>query len=170
MEENGGSEWYDDYADQGDDTDGLQIEEYDITASPNDFNVMTLCSYIDSGSVRIPGFQRNFVWDIRRASRLIESLILGLPVPQLFLHEQERRLPERYTKHIRSGVDSSSGFRKYSGSIAWYGRLSAKALVKPRRAEKDQDDRTRRRHAEADNGRRLSGDSVALGTWHVGSD
>ena len=90
MEENGGSEWYDDYADKAGDTEELQIEEYDITASPNDFNVMTLCSYVDSGSVRIPGFQRNFVWDIRRASRLIESLILGLPVPQLFLYEQER--------------------------------------------------------------------------------
>lgn len=90
MEDNGGSEWYDDYTDKADDTEELQIEEYDITASPNDFNVMTLCSYVDSGSVRIPGFQRNFVWDIRRASRLIESLILGLPVPQLFLYEQER--------------------------------------------------------------------------------
>ena len=79
--------WFDDYADGDDD---LQIDEYDITASPNDFNVMTLCSFIDSGSVRIPGFQRNFVWDIARASRLIESLLLGLPVPQLFLYEQER--------------------------------------------------------------------------------
>ena len=79
--------WFDDYADGDDD---LQVEEYDITASPNDFNVMTLCSFIDAGSVRIPGFQRNFVWDITRASRLIESLILGLPVPQLFLYEQDR--------------------------------------------------------------------------------
>ena len=87
MDENGQSDWYDDYAEGKDD---LQIDEYDITASPNDFNVMTLCSFIDSGSVRIPGFQRNFVWDIGRASRLIESLILGLPVPQLFLYEQER--------------------------------------------------------------------------------
>ena len=87
MDENGRSAWYDDYAE---DKDELQIDEYDITASPNDFNVMTLCSFIDSGSVRIPGFQRNFVWDIGRASRLIESLILGLPVPQLFLYEQER--------------------------------------------------------------------------------
>ena len=81
------SDWFDDYVDGDDD---LQIEEYDITATPNDFNVMTLCSFIDSGSVRIPGFQRNFVWDMARASRLIESLILGLPVPQLFLYEQER--------------------------------------------------------------------------------
>ena len=81
------NDWFDDYADGQDE---LQIEEYDITASPNDFNVMTLCSFIDSGSVRIPGFQRNFVWDMARASRLIESLILGLPVPQLFLYEQQR--------------------------------------------------------------------------------
>ena len=78
MDENGQSDWYDDYAEGKDD---LQIDEYDITASPNDFNVMTLCSFIDSGSVRIPGFQRNFVWDLGRASRLIESLILGLPGP-----------------------------------------------------------------------------------------
>ena len=88
MNDNGSpNNWFDDYADDDDD---LDIVEYDITTSPNDFNVMTLCSFIDSGSVRIPGFQRNFVWDMTRASRLIESLILGLPVPQLFLYEQER--------------------------------------------------------------------------------
>lgn len=87
MDENGRSDWYDDYAE---DKDELQIEEYDITASPNDFTVMMLCDFVDSGLVRIPGFQRNFVWDIGRSSRLIESLILGLPVPQLFLYEQER--------------------------------------------------------------------------------
>ena len=87
MSENGASDWYDD-ADEG--IHDLQVDEYDITVSPNDFNVMTLCSFVDRGSVRIPGFQRNFVWDIGRASRLIESLILGLPVPQLFLYEQER--------------------------------------------------------------------------------
>lgn len=88
MNDNGSpDDWFDDYADGHDDMD---IVEYDITTSPNDFNVMTLCTFIDSGSVRIPGFQRNFVWDMTRASRLIESLILGLPVPQLFLYEQER--------------------------------------------------------------------------------
>ena len=87
MDQNGRPDWYDDYAE---DREELQIEEYDISASPNDFNVMTLHSFVDSGSVRIPGFQRNFVWDIGRSSRLIESLILGLPVPQLFLYEQER--------------------------------------------------------------------------------
>jgi len=40
--------------------------------------------------VVIPGFQRNYVWDLRRASKLIESLIIGLPVPQTFLYEEAR--------------------------------------------------------------------------------
>ena len=87
MSDNGREPWFEDYAE---DTDELEIEEYDITATPNDFNVMTLYSFVDSGSVKIPGFQRNFVWDIGRASKLVESLILGLPVPQLFLYEQNR--------------------------------------------------------------------------------
>jgi uncharacterized protein with ParB-like and HNH nuclease domain len=79
--------WFDDYA--GDDDD-LQIDEYDITSSPNDFNVLTLYNFVESGAVRIPGFQRNYVWDKIRASKLIESLILGIPVPQLFLYERAR--------------------------------------------------------------------------------
>jgi uncharacterized protein with ParB-like and HNH nuclease domain len=49
-----------------------------------------LFSFVESGAVRIPGFQRNFVWDHVRASKLIESLILGIPVPQLFVYEQAR--------------------------------------------------------------------------------
>ena len=78
---------FDDYVGEDDE---LQVDEYDISVTPNDFNVMTLNSFIESGAVRIPGFQRNFVWDIRRASKLIESLIVGLPVPQIFLYEQAR--------------------------------------------------------------------------------
>src|SRR5207248_10719867 len=80
-------EWFDDYADENQE---FQIDEYDLTQSPNDFNVSTIFSFIESGSVKIPGFQRHYVWDLARASRLIESIILGLPVPQLFLYEEGR--------------------------------------------------------------------------------
>jgi uncharacterized protein with ParB-like and HNH nuclease domain len=68
----------------------VSIKEYDITASPNDFNVKTIFDFIESGSVKIPGFQRNYVWDIKRASKLIESIIIGIPIPQVFLYEEER--------------------------------------------------------------------------------
>ena len=87
MNEDANTTWFDDYVDEADE---LQIEEYDITAAPNDFNIVTIHNFLESGAVRIPAFQRNFVWDIGRASRLIESLILGLPVPQIFLYETEK--------------------------------------------------------------------------------
>lgn len=80
-------DWFEDYVE---DEDGFEIEEYDLTSTPNDFNITTIFHFIESGAVRIPGFQRNFVWDQARASKLIESLMLGLPVPQLFLYEEER--------------------------------------------------------------------------------
>ncbi|PVA30936.1 Uncharacterized conserved protein [Mycobacteroides abscessus subsp. abscessus] len=72
------------------DAEEAQIDEYDLTTSPNDFNVLTIYTFVKSGSVVIPGFQRNYVWDKKRASRLIESLIIGLPVPQVFLYEEDR--------------------------------------------------------------------------------
>lgn len=77
--------WYDDDTEQEDESSS--ITEYDITASPNDFNIMTIFSFIERGVVKIPGFQRNYVWDIKRASKLIESIIIGLPIPQIFLYE-----------------------------------------------------------------------------------
>ena len=78
---------------EGDDDSPEQgglIGEYEISASPNDFNVRTLYDFIDSGIVKVPGFQRNYVWDIKRASKLIESLLIGIPVPQIFLYEEAK--------------------------------------------------------------------------------
>jgi len=68
----------------------FEVEEFDIVSAPNDWNVTTIVNFIQSGAVKIPPYQRNYVWDIRRASKLIESLLLGLPVPQVFLYEEAR--------------------------------------------------------------------------------
>jgi Protein of unknown function DUF262 len=75
---------------EDDEDEDLPVREYEITASPNDFNVLTIFNFIESGAVKIPGFQRNYVWDIKRASKLIESLIIGLPIPQIFLYEEAK--------------------------------------------------------------------------------
>jgi hypothetical protein len=36
--------------------------------------------------ITVPSFQRNFVWNIKQSSLLIESFLLGLPVPQVFFY------------------------------------------------------------------------------------
>lgn len=65
------------------------ISDYGITIMPNDFNVSTLYNLIKRGKIEIPNFQRNFVWDKKQSSKLIESFILGLPVPQIYLYQDE---------------------------------------------------------------------------------
>lgn len=70
--------------------DEYPIGEYDLTSSPNDFNLSSLVNFIETGIFKIPVFQRNYVWDLKRASKLIESLLIGLPIPQLFLYEAEK--------------------------------------------------------------------------------
>jgi hypothetical protein len=76
--------------DDGESEDSTPLTEYDLVSTPNDFNVLTIKSFLESGAVKIPRYQRNYVWDRARASKLIESLILGLPVPQVFLYEEGR--------------------------------------------------------------------------------
>ena len=68
----------------------VAFKEYEISATPNDFNVNTIFDFIESGVVKIPGFQRNYVWDKKRASKLIESILINIPVPQIFLYEQAK--------------------------------------------------------------------------------
>lgn len=68
----------------------VSFKEYEISAVPNDFNVNTIFNFVESGVVGIPGFQRNYVWDKKRASKLIESIIIGIPIPQIFLWEKAR--------------------------------------------------------------------------------
>lgn len=41
----------------------------------------------DQNDIFVPEYQREFVWDDNRQSRLIESIILGLPIPIIFLAE-----------------------------------------------------------------------------------
>ncbi len=58
---------------------------YDITSYGIDFDVEGLVRRIARGDVYIPEFQREFVWKMTESSRFVESLLLGLPVPGIFL-------------------------------------------------------------------------------------
>lgn len=62
--------------------------EYNISSYGADYPVDGLVARITKGSIYIPSFQRSYVWNIYRASRFIESLLLGLPVPAIFLSKE----------------------------------------------------------------------------------
>ena len=59
--------------------------KYDISSYGVDFDVEGLCRRLRRQEIFVPSFQRNYIWNVREASRFVESLLLGLPVPGIFL-------------------------------------------------------------------------------------
>lgn len=75
------------------DDDEVDLDDHDIvyqiTTSGADFDVDGLVKRFDRGSIYRPEFQRNFVWTWPQASKFIESILLGLPIPSVFLFREE---------------------------------------------------------------------------------
>ena len=92
--------------------DAEHFVEFDLNIYPSDYTLKGLADMWNDGEIEIPDFQRNFVWTIRQSSLLIESFLLGLPVPQAFFYvdDQERRLVIDGLQRISSIVFFFEGF------------------------------------------------------------
>ncbi|TAH15948.1 MAG: DUF262 domain-containing protein [Runella slithyformis] len=54
-----------------------------------EYTLELLIEKYKEGEIFIPKYQREYVWEERRASKFIESLILGLPIPYMFLADSK---------------------------------------------------------------------------------
>ena len=83
-----------------DDVEILQLEselkdseltplKYDISIIPADYTLEVLYHKWNAKEIVIPQFQRSYVWNIVQASRLIESFMMGLPIPPVFFYVQD---------------------------------------------------------------------------------
>jgi hypothetical protein len=77
------------------DDDEEPVDVRDVTSAvvtDTDWTTETILSQMRRGNIQLnPRFQRRDAWDQSRKSRFIESLILGLPIPQLVLAADKRR-------------------------------------------------------------------------------
>lgn len=62
--------------------------KYEITSYGADYDVEGLVKRLNEGSIIVPTFQRAYVWNLSQASRFVESLLLGLPVPGVFMSKE----------------------------------------------------------------------------------
>ena len=101
---------------------------FSITSYGADYPVDTLVKRMKGEAFFIPKFQRNFVWSQRHASRFIESLLMGLPVPGIFLYKEadtgkhlvvdgQQRL--RTLQYFYAGVFKDRAFRLIGVRKEW---------------------------------------------------
>ncbi len=65
-------------------TTSYRLNSYGI-----DFDVNGLVRRQENNNIYLPDFQRNYVWSKNQASKFIESLLLGLPIPSICLYKEE---------------------------------------------------------------------------------
>lgn len=84
----------DDIIDKGIENDEEKIYDVDIRACKfstygGDFIVRQLMDMMSEKEIDIPKIQRHYVWTTKIASRFIESILLDLPLPSIFLAKNE---------------------------------------------------------------------------------
>ncbi len=85
--------------------DGVEIEETEdespvevplenrrVQTDKQDIPIDTLKGWIERGKINLqPNFQRYYVWDGTKESRLIESVLLEIPLPVIYIAEEENK-------------------------------------------------------------------------------
>lgn len=62
----------------------------DLITTTLDYNLQTVASLVGDGRIDLsPSFQRRDRWDLNRRSLLIESFLMNVPLPPVFLNEDE---------------------------------------------------------------------------------
>ncbi len=74
--------------DDDNENESIASDLYSISSYGVDLDVEALVKRIDSETYHVPAFQRKYVWSQTDASKFIESLLLGLPVPGIFLYKE----------------------------------------------------------------------------------
>lgn len=80
--------------------DKIRNEQRDVDFETKEFTIELISHKYESGKdddvneLFVPDYQRDFVWDEKRQSRLIESLLLGFPIPYIFTADVDSEDPD----------------------------------------------------------------------------
>src|SRR5262245_36068069 len=67
----------------------IKQKQSDVDYDTKDFTIDYLIKAFQDDYFYIPEYQRKFVWDQKRQRRFVESVLLGLPIPFLFIAEMD---------------------------------------------------------------------------------
>lgn len=68
----------------------IDAEKLTVHTRQINFSLQELQNYVDANDIITdPDYQRNYIYDVKRASRLIESILIGIPIPVVYLAEED---------------------------------------------------------------------------------
>lgn len=91
-----------------------QIKNAKVYKSSTNRKIKDLLADFDCGNITIPEYQRSFVWDISIQSRFIESILMEIPIPAIFLLEKYNEETGEQTYEVIDGVQRLSTLDSFS--------------------------------------------------------
>lgn len=123
--------------------ESISLERYAFNSFRIERSIRDILNWVEKGKIIIPEFQRDFVWNYNQSSRFVESVLLGLPIPDFFMFrlidnkgQFERYILidglQRYTT-IKQFVEgrfvqgaTNRNFKINNKSSQWYNKTYAK--------------------------------------------
>lgn len=102
-----------------------KLSSYNIKHWVSNRSFGELIDMFENDEIQKPDMQREFVWDSLKCSRLIESIILGLPIPPLFLLEVDNNKYE-----LIDGFQRLKTLVNYVTEKPWFENPEAKRKIK----------------------------------------
>ncbi|TAE74636.1 MAG: DUF262 domain-containing protein [Bacteroidetes bacterium] len=85
-------------------------EERKLITQPYDKSIEDLVNMIEKKKILLdPEFQRNYVWDTKKASLLIESILLNVPIPVVYASQEK----ETFKWLIVDGVQRLTSLKRF---------------------------------------------------------
>lgn len=101
-----------DFSEESFDVNNPTQSPYDpekIRVETKSFSLKQIMEMIEDGDLDLsPDFQRNFVWDITRKSRLIESILLRIPIPVFYFSMDEDGM-----MHVVDGLQRLTSIKQF---------------------------------------------------------
>ena len=85
-----------------------------IQPEPQSIGMTSLMNDIESGRIKIPQFQREYVWEKKAAAALLDSIAKGFPIGTFILWESQEEL-----RHVRN-IGNHNPPTTPSGHVAQY--------------------------------------------------
>jgi hypothetical protein len=67
----------------------IRAKQHEVKYDLRDFTIDHIVEHFQKGMFYIPDYQREFIWPDTQRSRFVESVILGLPIPMMFLADMD---------------------------------------------------------------------------------
>ena len=124
---------------EDEESEGISIQRYAFNSFKIERSIRDILNWVEKDKIIIPEFQRDFVWTFNQSCKFIESILLGLPIPDFFMFriiDNEKNTEkyilidglQRYTaikqfvigKYLQS--DSEKKFSINDKSSQWYNK------------------------------------------------